>query len=151
MEYRYLGRTGLRVSALSFGNMVNHVGDNPQKSTDEIVAKCIEYGINFFDTAEFYSGDGLAEKLLGQSFKNLNVKREDIVVSTKLFFGTKQLHLRKHTDVNDNGLSRKHIIEGTRASLARLQLNYVDVLFAHRYDKSTPLEETCRAFSWVID
>lgn len=65
MEYRYLGRTGLRVSIMSFGNMVNHLAADPQASTNEIVAKCIEHGINFFDTAEVYSGDGLAETLLG--------------------------------------------------------------------------------------
>ncbi len=87
MEYRYLGNTGLRVSILSFGNMVNHMAPEPQASTTEIVGKCIENGINFFDTAESYSGDGLAEVLLGQAIKDLKVKREDIVVSTKLFFG----------------------------------------------------------------
>ncbi len=141
MEYRYLGNTGLRVSILSFGNMVNHLAPEPQVSTNEIVAKCIENGINFFDTAEIYSGDGLAETLLGQSFKDLKVKREDIVVSTKLFFGTKKLAKKDPTKVNSTGLSRKRIIEGTKGSLERLQMDYVDVIFAHRYDDETPLEE----------
>jgi len=86
MEYRYLGNTGLRVSAISFGNMVNHMVEDPQASTNEIVKKCIEYGINFFDTAESYS-NGMAEVYLGQAFIDLKVKREDIVVTTKLFFG----------------------------------------------------------------
>ncbi len=151
MEYRYLGNTGLRVSIFSFGNMVNHQAADPQGSTTEIVAKCLEHGINFFDTAEVYSGDGLAEILLGQSFKDLKVKREDIVVSTKLFFGTERFFARDPSKVNGMGLSRKHIIEGTKGSLKRLQLDYVDVIFAHRYDDFTPLEEVCRAFSWVID
>lgn len=98
-----------------------------------------------------YSGDGLAEILLGQSFKDLKVKREDIVVSTKLFFGTERFFARDPSKVNGMGLSRKHIIEGTKGSLKRLQMDYVDVIFAHRYDDFTPLEEVCRAFSWVID
>ena len=86
MEYRYIGETGLKVSIVSFGNMVNHYGDKAQEGNDQIVAKCLEYGINFFDTAESYGG-GKSEIILGQSFKNLNVERKDIVVSTKLFFG----------------------------------------------------------------
>jgi len=80
---------------------------------------------------------------MGNAFKELNIVREDIVVSTKLFWGT--------SDVNGRGLSRKHIIEGARASLKRLQLSYVDIIFAHRPDLETPLEETCRAFSWLIN
>lgn len=151
MEYRYLGNTGLRVSVVSFGNMVNHMSDDPQGSTTEIVKKCLDYGINFFDTAEFYSGDGLAEKLLGQAFKDLKVKREEIVVSTKLFFGTPGIFKRDPKKLNHVGLSRKHIIEGTRGCLERLQLDYVDIIFGSRYDEDTPLEETCRAFSWLID
>jgi aryl-alcohol dehydrogenase-like predicted oxidoreductase len=73
------------------------------------------------------------------------------VVSTKLFFGTSGIMSGPKLGVNSYGLSRKHIIEGTRASLKRLQLEYVDVIFAHRYDQDTPLEETVKAFSWVID
>ena len=76
----------------------------------------------------------------------MNVKREEIVVSTKVFFGTK---IPAH--INGSGLSRKHIIEGLKNSLKRLQLDYVDIVFAHRADAETPLEETVRAFSWVID
>lgn len=110
----------------------------------------MEFGINFFDTAEIYSL-GQAEVLLGQAFKDLNVKREDIVVSTKLFFGTDGFWGLNPFHVNRVGLSRKHIIEGTKASLKRLQLDYVDIISAHRYDQDTPIEEVVRAFSWVID
>lgn len=150
MEYRYLGNTGMRVSVLGFGNMVNHINDDPQKNHDDIIAKLLEWGVNFFDTAETYSY-GKAENYLGQSFKNLNLKREDIVVTTKLFFGTDGYLAGKIPSPNHVGLSRKHIIEGTKASLKRLQLDYVDVIYAHRYDCETPLEEVVRAFSWVID
>ena len=73
------------------------------------------------------------------------------MVSTKLFFGSDGLFAKKYPKVNAVGLSRKHIIEGTKASLERLQLDYVDIMFAHRYDENTPIEETVRAFSWIID
>lgn len=110
----------------------------------------MEYGVNFFDTAEIYS-KGRAEVLLGQALKDLNVRREDVVVSTKLFFGTKGFWDKDPNKVNAVGLSRKHIIEGTKNSLKRLQLDYVDIIYAHRYDEDVPIEEVARAFSWVID
>jgi voltage-dependent potassium channel beta subunit len=139
MEYRYLGPTGLRVSVFSFGNWVNNEKD---KLTVDSVKFCLEHGINFFDTAESY-GLGMAETSLGKAFKELNVQREKIVVTTKIY--------RCGFDPNDSFLSRKHIIEGVRNSLKRLQLDYVDVVFCHRYDRYTPLEETCRAMNWVIN
>ena len=146
MIYRYLGNTGIQVSVLSYGNYINSHDEHAQKLTTDSVKKCLEYGINFFDTAEGY-GHGVAETLLGNTFKELKVKREDVVISTKIFFfGTKD-----GINVNDKGLSRKHIIEGLKNCLKRLQLEYVDVVFAHRPDCATPLEETCRAFSWIID
>ena len=139
MEYRYLGPTGLKVSVVSWGNWVNNAND---KLTVDSVKFCLEHGINFFDPAECY-GLGGAETSLGKAFKELNVQREKIVVSTKIY--------RIGFDPNDSFLSRKHIIEGIRNSLKRLQLDYVDVVFCHRYDRYTPLEETCRAMNWVID
>lgn len=93
----------------------------------------------------------MAEVYLGQAFKDLNVRREDIVVSTKIFFGTEGFWDKDPTKVNSIGLSRKHIIEGARNSLKRLQMDYVDIIYAHRADEETPLEEVCRAFSWLID
>jgi len=139
MEYRYLGPTGLRVSVVSWGNWVNNAND---KLTVDSVKFCLDHGINFFDTAECY-GLGGAETSLGKAFKELNVQREKIVVSTKIF--------KIGTDPNDTFLSRKHIVEGIKNSLKRLQLDYVDVVFCHRYDRYTPLEETCRAMNWVIN
>ena len=138
MEYRYLGNTGLKVSVVSFGNFVNW---NDDKLSVDSVKYCLENGINYFDTAEIY-GLGKAETTLGKAFKELKVPREKIVVSTKIFkFGS---------EPNDGLLSRKHIIEGLRNSLKRLQLDYVDIVFCHKYDKYTPLEETCRAMNFVI-
>ena len=139
MEYRYLGNSGLRISVLGFGNWVNN---NDEKLMEESVKKCLEHGVNFFDTAEIY-GLGKGEETLGKALKALNVQREKIVVTTKIF--------KVGDDPNDSFMSRKHIIEGLRNSLKRLQLDYVDVIYSHRYDRNTPLEETCRAMNWVID
>ena len=98
--------------------------------------------MNFFDTAEFY-GNGKAEIVLGKCLKKLGWNRKDFVLSTKI--------LRCGPGVNDSFLSRKHIIEGFTNSLARLQVDYADLAFAHRYDSETPMEEVCRAFNWLID
>jgi aryl-alcohol dehydrogenase-like predicted oxidoreductase len=147
MIYRYLGPTGLKVSVISYGNFVNSNTHENQKLTTDCIRRCLEFGVNTFDTAEGY-GSGTAEVLMGNAFKELGVKREDIVVSTKIYFfglGT------KFENPNTKGLSRKHIIEGTKNCLKRLQLDYVDIIFAHRPDLQTPLEETCRAYSWFID
>ena len=139
MDYRYLGNTGLKVSVLSYGNWCEHDDD---KRTVECVKTSLEHGVNFFDTAEIY-GLGIAETTLGKALKELNVPREKIVVSTKIY--------KNGNDPNDTFQSRKHIVEGVRQSLKRLQLDYVDVVFCHRYDKFTPLEETCRAMNFVIN
>ena len=147
MEYRYLGRTGVKVSALSYGNFVNSKDEGSQKLTTDCIRKCLEYGVNFFDTAEGYA-HGAAETLMGNAFKEIGVKREDIVISTKIYF---MGILVPGASPNSVGLSRKHIIEGTKNSIKRLQCDYVDVIYAHRPDFQTPLEETCRAFSWLID
>ena len=138
MEYRYLGNTGLRVSVLSFGVMMHD--DVPKMK--EIIKICLQNGINFFDTAEFY-GLGVAEKTFGQALKELNVPREKIIVSIKIF--------KNGNDPNDGGEGRKHIIEGVKQSLKNLQLDYADIVFAHRYDRNTPMEETVRAMNYLID
>jgi len=101
-----------------------------------------DYGVNFFDNAEAYA-DGNAEIVMGNVLKKTNWRRSDIVISTKIFWGGKS--------VNENGLSRKHIIEGTIASLKRLQLDYVDLIFAHRPDTFTPMEEIVRSFNYLIN
>jgi aryl-alcohol dehydrogenase-like predicted oxidoreductase len=98
--------------------------------------------INYFDTAEVYMM-GACETDMGHAFKRLGCRRSDLVISTKLFWGG--------SGPNDRGLSRKHIVEGLNASLSRLQMDYVDVIFAHRPDLNTPMEEIVRAFNHVID
>jgi voltage-dependent potassium channel beta subunit len=142
MEYRNLGSSGLKVSALSIGTWVT-LGD---QIGEEAGAACLkaayEAGVNFFDTAEVYAA-GQAETMMGAILGNFGWKRSDLVVSTKIFWGG--------DGPNDNGLSRKHIIEGTDASLRRLQMDYVDLLFCHRSDRDTPIEETVRAMTHVIN
>lgn len=108
----------------------------------ELVSECLRHGITFFDCAEAYS-NGDAEAILGAALQRLNVPRCDIVVSTKIFKGG--------DGPNEIGLSRKHILEGTIASLARLQLPYLDMVLAHRPDDSTPMEEVVRAFNMLLD
>jgi voltage-dependent potassium channel beta subunit len=108
----------------------------------EILRICLNNGVNFFDTAEVY-GMGVAEKTFGQAIKELNVPREKIIVSIKI--------LRSGSDPNDSGEGRKHIIEGVKQSLKNLQLDYCDIVFAHRYDRDTPIEETVRAMNYLIE
>jgi voltage-dependent potassium channel beta subunit len=142
MEYRYLGKSGLQVSALSLGAWVTY----GQQVGEDIAYECMEAayqaGVNFFDNAEVYA-TGKAETVMGNILKRTGWKRSDLVISTKIFWGG--------DGPNDSGLSRKHIIEGTRASLKRLQLEYVDLIFCHRPDIYTPIEETVRAMNFVID
>jgi len=142
MEYRNLGRTGLRVSTLSYGAWVSFGNQLGVKDAAGILSRCREAGVNFFDNAEVYA-DGKAEEIMGAAIKQLGWKRSDLVISTKLFWGG--------SGPNDKGLSRKHIIEGTKASLKRLDMDYVDLIYCHRPDVNTPIEETVRAMNWVID
>lgn len=154
MEYRFLGPTGLKVSALSYGTMTF---DDFSKEDQyfEIFKKCFDSGINFFDTAESYGKkNSESEIILGHLIKRLNVPRSQLVISTKVFFQSLDVESLGNLDnmkPNTSGLSRKHIIEAIKNSLKRLQLDYVDVFFCHRPDFETPLEETCRAMNWVIE
>jgi voltage-dependent potassium channel beta subunit len=117
------------------------------QTAKDLVEACLAAGINFFDTAESYQ-DGASEITLGNIFKELKTPRSDIVVSSKIFWGGAD---RKNLKANDVGCSRKHIVEGTNAVLARLQMEYVDILYLHRRDPHTPLEETVRAMNHIID
>ena len=141
MEYRYLGSSGLKVSALSFGAWVTFGDQIDEDAAYGLMTKAYEHGVNFFDNAEAYA-NGKAEVIMGNVFKRTGWKRSDLVVSTKIFWGG--------NGPNDRGLSRKHIIEGTDAALERLQLEYVDLIFCHRPDLHTPIEETVRAMNHVI-
>ncbi|MBE5102313.1 aldo/keto reductase [Priestia aryabhattai] len=133
MDYRTVGRTGIQVSNLCFGAM--SFGANADEETSKTMYKrCREAGINFFDTADVYSG-GRSEEILGECIAH---ERDSIVLTTKVFWPT-------GADVNARGLSRRHIIQGVEASLRRLKTDYIDFYFVHDFDKSTPMEETLRA------
>ena len=142
MQYRYLGSSGLKVSALSLGAWVTY----GEQVGDEIANQCMsaahEAGVNFFDNAEAYAG-GQAEIVMGNVIKKAGWVRSDLVISTKIFWGG--------DGPNDSGLSRKHILEGTDAALGRLQMDYVDLIFCHRPDLHTPIEETVWAMNHVIN
>jgi len=146
MEYRYLGRSGLRVSALSLGAWVTWGSQISDDVAYECMKVAFEAGCNFFDNAEVYAS-GKAEETMGRCIqrlqKELGVDRSQLVISTKIFWGGK--------GVNQRGLSRKHVIEGTLKALRRLQLDYVDLVFAHRPDPETPMEETVRAFHYLVE
>jgi len=142
MEYRYLGTSGLQVSALSFGSWVTFGPQSDEETAYEMVEVAYNAGVNFFDTAEAYAA-GEAETILGHILKRAGWKRSNLIISTKIFWGGQ--------GPNDRGLSRKHLVEGVNASLTRLQLDYVDLLFAHRPDIHTPIEETVRAMTYLID
>ena len=151
MVYQHLGNTGLMVSRLSYGAWITFGNQIDLDQAYELMKFCIEHGVNFFDNAEAYA-NGVAETMMGNSlqriFKNLpGVTREDLVITTKIFFGVK----RPAYFPNRVGLSRKHIVEGLKQSLKRLQLEFVDVVFAHRWDPHTPMEEIVRGFNHVID
>ncbi len=141
MNYRRLGSAGLKLSELSLGSWVTYGG----QVGEEVAVKCMsiayDNGVNFFDSAEAYA-DGKAELVMGNIFKKLGWPRENIVVSSKVFWGG--------DGPNDKGLSRKHIFEACRKSLKRLQMDYLDLFFCHRPDPSTPIEETVRAMDDLV-
>jgi voltage-dependent potassium channel beta subunit len=141
MEYRSLGRSGLKISALSFGAWVTF----SDQIGEDIAAACMktayEAGVNFFDNAEAYAR-GRAEIMMGDIIRKSGWRRSDLILSTKIFWGGR--------GVNDRGLSRKHIMEGTDAALLRLQTDYVDLIYCHRPDIETPIEETVWAMNLVI-
>ncbi len=140
MNYRSIGRSGLKVSEIALGNWVTHGGQVGDEAARSCVYAAIESGINFFDTADIYER-GKAETVLGSVLKD-HVRRH-LVIATKVFWSMSD-------DPNDRGLSRKHIMESCEGSLRRLQTDYVDLYQAHRYDKRVPLEETLRAFEDLV-
>ncbi len=142
MEYRRLGSAGLKVSALSFGSWVTFSKQLDVDAAAAAMKTSLDHGVNFFDNAEAYES-GQSEVVMGKAIRKLGLSRKDYVVSTKIFWGG--------SGPNDRGLSRKHVIEGTRGALERMELEYVDLVFCHRPDTETPIEETVRAMSHVID
>lgn len=139
MQYNKLGKSGVRVSELSFGSWLTFGSNLDVKLARQCMRHAFERGVNFFDNAEVY-GHGQSEIVMGEALKDF--RREDLVISTKIFWGGK--------GPNDTGLSRKHLIEGTKNSLKRLKLDYVDLLFCHRPDLDTPVEETVLAMDALV-
>lgn len=142
MEYRRLGASGLKVSALSYGAWVTFGAQLDENDAYECVKAAFDHGVNFIDNAEAY-GMGVAESILGRVLKRGGWRRSDLVIGSKVFWGG--------DGPNDRGLSRKHVLEGADASLERLQLGYLDLFFCHRPDAQTPIEETVRAMSHLVD
>jgi len=158
MEYKTLGNTGLLVSTLCFGTMTiagddaapmsengaiwKSIGNVGQSGSDDLVKASYDAGINFFDTADVYS-EGRSETALGQSFKNLNIARKDVVIATKVYG-------RTGPGRNDVGASRGHIMDAIDASLTRLQTDYIDLYQIHGNDAITPIEETLNALDTLV-
>ena len=150
MKYKTLGDSGLLVSTLCLGTMTFNGGEGfwkaigtvDQTGADEIIKAAIEAGINFFDTADVYS-EGESEKTLGQSLKNLNIARKDVVLATKVYG-------RVGPGRNDVGASRGHIMDAVEASLRSLQTDHIDLYQIHANDSITPVEETLRALDTLV-
>jgi aryl-alcohol dehydrogenase-like predicted oxidoreductase len=140
MDYRHLGKSGMLVSALSYGNWITHGSQIEEDAAVACVKASLDAGITTFDTADVYA-IGRAESVLGRALQG--VRRDSIEIFTKVYFPT-------GPNPNNRGLSRKHIIESVHASLERLQTDHVDLLQAHRFDFVTPLEETLRAFDDLV-
>jgi voltage-dependent potassium channel beta subunit len=141
LKYRRLGSAGLKVSELSLGAWVTYGGQVGEDVALKCMSAAYDAGVNFFDNAEAYAR-GNAEIVMGNVIKKLGLRRESIVVSSKVFWGGE--------GPNDMGLSRKHVYEACKNSLERLQLDYLDLFFCHRPDPNTPIEETVRAMDDLI-
>src|SRR3954462_6950118 len=140
MEFRHLGRSGLMISEIAYGNWITHGSQVEEDAATACVRAALDVGITTFDTADAYAGTR-AEEVLGRALKG--ERREGLEIFTKVYWPT-------GPGPNDRSLSRKHIVESINGSLRRLQLDYVDLYQAHRYDHATPLEETMLAFADVV-
>ncbi|XP_052612670.1 voltage-gated potassium channel subunit beta-3 [Peromyscus californicus insignis] len=142
MKYRNLGKSGLRVSCLGLGTWVTFGSQISDETAEDVLTTAYEHGVTLFDTAEVYAA-GKAERTLGNILKSKGWRRSSYVITTKIFWGGQA--------ETERGLSRKHIIEGLQGSLDRLQLEYVDIVFANRSDPNSPMEEIVRAMTHVIN
>jgi voltage-dependent potassium channel beta subunit len=141
MEYRRLGKSGLQVSALSFGSWVTFGAQIGDSVAEDCMKRAYDAGVNFFDNAETYA-DGKSEEVMGRILKKMKWNRSTYIVSSKVFWGG--------TLPNQMGLSRKHVFEACHAALSRLGVDYLDLYFCHRPDKNTPVEETVRAMHDLV-
>ncbi|WP_037917985.1 aldo/keto reductase family protein [Actinacidiphila yeochonensis] len=140
MEYRFVGRSGLMISEIAYGNWITHGSQIEADTARACVRAALDAGITTFDTADMYA-DGRAESVLGEALRG--ERREGVEILTKVYFPT-------GPGRNDRGLSRKHVLESIDSSLRRLGTDYVDIYQAHRFDRFTPLEETMEAFADVV-
>jgi aryl-alcohol dehydrogenase-like predicted oxidoreductase len=140
MEYRHLGRSGLKISEIAYGNWITHGSQVEEEAAKACVAAALDEGVTTFDTADVYAGTR-AEEVLGRALRG--VRRESLEICTKAYWPV-------GPGPNDTGLSRKHVTESAHGSLRRLQTDYLDLYQAHRYDHETPLEETLRALDDLV-
>lgn len=141
MEYRKLGRSGLKISALGLGSWVTFGKQVDQRDARELIAKAYDAGVNFFDNAEAYEA-GESERLMGEALKKLGYGRDTYIVSSKVFWGGDR--------PTQLGLSRKHVVDCCNAALKRLQVEYLDLYFCHRPDPDTPVDETVWTMNSLI-
>ncbi|MBI3170525.1 MAG: aldo/keto reductase [Chloroflexi bacterium] len=144
MQYRHLGRTGIQVSELSIGSWVTFKNQVDVNAAVEIMAAAYDHGVNFYDNAEVYAS-GKSEEVMGAALKKLNWRRSSYLISTKFYWGLEEGINEKNT------LNRKRLIEGINGSLKRLDMDYVDLIYCHRPDATTPIEETVWAMHNIIE
>ena len=145
MEYRKMGKTGLQLSALSFGSWITFHKQINDGIADELMGIAYDAGINFFDNAEVYAA-GESEKMMGRVLSNKKWDRTSIVLSSKAYFGWRG----KANKPNQTGLSRKHLTEACHEALKRLETDYLDLYYCHRPDKTTPIEEVVQTMNTLI-
>ena len=145
MEYRRMGKTGLQLSALSFGSWVTFARQTDDHINERLMMQAYDAGVNFFDNAEVYSA-GLSEEMMGRVLKKVNWDRSSYVLSSKAFFGWKG----EAKKPNQHGLSRKHLMEACEEALVRLQVDYLDLYYCHRPDPNVPIEEVVRTMNTLI-
>lgn len=144
MKYRHLGKTGIRVSELSLGSWITFHNQADVDAAAEMMAAAYDLGVNFFDNAEAYA-KGKSEEVMGAALKKLGWRRGSYLISTKFYWGL-------HDNVNEKyTLNRKRLIEGINGSLERLQMDYVDLIYCHRPDATTPIEETVWTMHNIIE
>jgi voltage-dependent potassium channel beta subunit len=145
MEYRKMGKTGLQLSTLSFGSWVTFHKQVDDSIADTLMGIAYDHGVNFFDNAEVYAL-GESEKMMGRVLKNKKWDRTSYVVSSKAYFGWRG----KENKPNQTGLSRKHLVEACHEALQRMQIDYLDLFYCHRPDKTTPIEEVVHTMNTLI-
>ena len=142
MKYRKLGRSGVKVSEIALGAWLTFGGSEGQEMTRKCIEAAVERGVNYIDIADIYAR-GNAERVVGEAIRELGLRRQDLVIASKVFWPMSD-------NINDRGLSRKHIMESIDNSLERIGTDYLDLYFCHRYDPNTPVEEVARAMDDLV-